>query len=679
MGLARCWYILLLITSVQSACRFPEVMYTKSNSHFYILSKNPRVTDKHHFQKVEAKDNTVTLSAMKSEERKVIDIVSYECLEKQYNNKYIVKILKDGHHAKYTCLQIFERTKWVVQWKMGGPTASLDNVSCRDSLLTLWDAPIVNRERAQSMDTWYDEESMKIDYQICPLTGGYILEWYNTTKGRYECIRNKAIPPYKYEHNCILGEGVLFHALEGHADCPTPVTPGGYKVKTKYSCFAFWEDSSYQYMLLDSTNWPKSTPHQMPCVRVPKVRRNAFEIHFFGDGICDSTVEVINTHDYVKMRLTKYKVRSLCGNDSPGCVAAACDFYGVATCRRKCNTCQNGAYAEVDFREDLQGKWLKQMDRVNDDVIEITGSNLKFPSMGEFINIGNTSETCMKGLMSPYRKGFSDENNGYENAIEYLLILDPFRSDGCSLHAVTVSLVNRSQAVLSIKISQSSMQKALRDGNVSHPTLQGDSQAMCYNTHYKQDANPLSDTYHRNSNGWYNLVRIDPPPTTVPCDMPKINSEKVVLKLLSGLTCSGTLTKTDLGSLNFTFDECETAENNTDFQYSNRTAYTIKCLANFKVKTEDNSNMNFAIVQSSDLKPGLKRDHVCWVFADNHPDVISWYPVSMCDVNSLTDTQWDLRYRLPVANLTISSGQAATQSTLPVQLLLIVFTMISLG
>ncbi len=666
--------VVLLGMSV-NACRYPDTMYTEGNKHFHIYSKDPTVTDEHYFQQVEAQGAMLTMSAMKyNQGYKVKDILTYECLAKEGTSKYIVKRIKHEDKDKFTCIEFVERSKSVIQWKIGRLVDKRKSVRCQDSFLQLWDAPLVNRKRAQLIETWYDKKKMKTDFNICPLTGGYNLEWYNATKDMYMCTNS--MPPYKYEHNCILAEGVLFHSSETFADkCPTPTTSKGYQVKQKYSCLGYWEDILYQYMLLDSENKPDEYKiHKLPCVRVPKYRGASFEIYFFADGICDSTIDISESKDYVKMRLTMYKVEGVCDDYSPACQSAACDYYGAVTCRNKCNACKNGAYEEMDFGDEFQGKWLRQVDRVADDFININGSRLSFPAMGEFINIGNTTNTCMKGFFTTYEIGFFDQKAGYHNAIEYLALLDPTTRQGCSTHAVSISMVNRSDSVLSFKISKSRMQRTLREYEGSQSFIRKDSSSMCYETKYEEDEAPLHDTYHKDASGWYNLVRVDPPPTTVACQMPTIMSKhnKIKLNLMSGVLCSGSLTKTGKGSLEFFFDHCETQPNSTtDFQFNLHTKYRMDCLANFRVKLTEKSFLNFAIAQSADLQTGLQHNYVCWMFGDSH-DVVSWYPISMCDTKSRTNSNWPLRYALPVANLTITStngGHSITRLDLPFKVL----------
>ncbi len=342
-------------------------------------------------------------------------------------------------------MEFIERTSYVFQWRLGGLTKSLGSVNCQDDQMILQDAALVNKKLAENIDTYYNRKTFKIKREVCPLTGGFILEWYNVTKQDFEC-KNQLLP-FKYENECIIGDGILFHSAERNSnECSAPVSPKGYNIKDKYSCFAHWEDSNYKYMLLKATEGIDylTCINDIPCMRIPKDIAITFEGYLFPDGTCDSSAALINSHDMIRMKFTKYRMQDECSDGSPHCMgldsAMEClEFYARATCRNTCSWCKDGhGYPEQTFPKEYQGKWLRQVQLVDDDVIHISGNNLKFPAMCDFINIGNTSTTCMKHFSSIHAP---DE-------MEYMLLLEPSKSDGCSLQSVRISFVSRSDSVL---------------------------------------------------------------------------------------------------------------------------------------------------------------------------------------------------------------------------------------
>lgn len=647
-------FLLLTFTSLMiTACKFPKVL--RGEGHYIIASKDPDLSKEHYFRKVKVTNSMITVSAMLFTDVVISDIATYKCLSKKGGNKYVVDVLKHGQDKQYACMAFIERTPYVVQWKIGKLTASRDTVSCDNQQMKLQDAPMVNAEKAENVDSWYNKKTGKIMRVVCPLKGGYLLEWYNSTKRRFEC--KDALPPFKYENDCITGEGVLFVSSEKmDGKCPRPVSPNGYKLREKYTCFANWEDDQYQYMLFNSKAQTAEEFQRFiakPCMRIPRKHGRNFEVYFFADGVCDSSEQPTNSKDYIRMKFRQHVLMDECSDDSPVCAGSnyntdkKCGLKISLTCRDSCGSCRDGVgYPRINFRDSFQGKWLRQVDRVTDDVIEISGSALNFPSMGKFFNMGSTQPPCMVGFTS-------------ENTIEYMLMLNVSETHGCGLHAVSISLVNRSESVLSYKISQSRLQDqgtwAQRANGRTY--INKNISPMCTQVKYEIDTQPLLDIYHKNRKGWYNLVRTFPPPTAVACDMIKHRDNALELNLISGLKCSGRVIKTSSGSLDITFSKCENNKkrqngDHVDFQYSTKKTYKANCLANFP----EVGPYNYSIIQSSDLQPGILKEFACWLFSGDSKNTIYWFPVSMCDTESLDHLKGGQSFRLPLANITMSDA-----------------------
>ncbi len=641
---------LLTMVDVLGACTFPAALYTDIG-HFEIMSKDLDVFQEHNYRQLEVSDNMITIKAMKYKYSAIVtDIVSFECVKKE-GKSFIVKILKHGENDMYRCMTFIERTSYVFQWKLGKLAKSHGSVSCQDEQMILQDAPLVNKKLAENIDTYYDRKTLKIKRAVCPLIGGFILEWYNVAKQDFEC--QNQLPPFKYENECITGDGILFHPSEVSInECPRPVSPNGYEVKEKYLCFAHWEDSAYYYMLLKST-YEMEHLYQtklVPCLRVPKIKMDIFEGYFFVDGVCDSTSTLSNSHDHIQMRFSKHNMEDECSDGSPVCPhlihSEKCHVHAHRfTCRQTCGWCKQGkGYPGETFREEFQGKWLRQVQLVDDDVITIFDKHLHFPAMGDFINIGNTSTTCMKMLFSMHAP----------REIEYMLMLNPSKSDGCSLQTVRMSFRSRSESVLTYKISQTLRQESSSLFEGQKTFLNPNAATKCYGANFAADNVPLYNSYHKDALGWYTLVRVDPPPTTVPCGWP-IHNANIQFSLLSGLVCSGTLAKTSVDSYEIYFVNCKHSVQNqhskgTSFKYNTRKSYRLQCLANYHVMMTENVRLNFTIIQSNDLEPGLQRKYACLVYGDDTDGTIYWYPVSLCDHESWTPS----RYMVSVANMTLS-------------------------
>ena len=158
------------------------------------------------------------------------------------NDTYVVQKDMQGYSAQYTCLQFVPRDTNVVQWRMSSWQHYQGDVSCNQDDLVLSEAPLVYYYLRS--DYWREDRNRGKDYVPCPLEGGYIMKWQDSS-GKYPC--NQVLSTLKLENECSPGEGLLFNGLGNGCELPHR------KLRKKYFCLSSWQEEGQTYMLLHNS------------------------------------------------------------------------------------------------------------------------------------------------------------------------------------------------------------------------------------------------------------------------------------------------------------------------------------------------------------------------------------------------------------------------------------------
>ncbi len=644
------YFVLLLMSSVgiicAENCLFPSAVYDKDNLGWVIYPKedvteldflNRRVFFNGHEMSL--------LYNLGDYARKTQVIYKYECLQekKSGKNKYLVKKVVKDDKDTFGCIQFLIRNINVVQLRVGPFSESQTSVKCNDRVLELWDAPMVYYHNT----FWTTTRGLQTQYQQCPLEGGYVVDWYNNS-GHLQC--QNVIPPLKFENECIIGEGMLFHpTIKNELDCKRPYSRKHYEIAAKMRCFAYWTEGPYTFMVLLDKH---GLGHENPCARFRTQHEDIFELDYFIDGLCLSTdIDPHSKSDkYIKLKLTKSPAVGLCSDDTEACSLLNCDdaeFYEVEGCRHSCGLCIDNnpykSYTKVAFPDQFQGKWLRQVFYRDDETWQFSGSTLIIPSYGEFVNLGSTQ--C--------------EEDGFYSTYSLVATFD----NGCSPRAVTLSMSSLSSSVLRYKISTTIIPNwGLDYEPEKYPgklhILSDNAAWWCVRDKHKMNDPPLYDAYTKSAIGSFNLVKINMPQPSVNCKVDFTNSH-FLFKLSTGDICSGLVRKSG-DKLIFKFSKCDPPENipQRNLFYDDRVnvsklsyqkSYEVECLADFTGAY----SRHFFITKSHDFGEILGRDYSCWIFSVRPVGSIYWFPQSMCD--SYTDIHINHAYnfKIPMVNMTV--------------------------
>ena len=158
------------------------------------------------------------------------------------NDTYVVQKNMEGYNAQYACLQFVPRDTNVIQWRMSSWQHHQSEVTCNQDDLVLNEAPLVYYYLRS--DYWKEPRNKGKDYTPCPLEGGYIMKWLDSS-GKFPC--DQVLSTLKLENECSPGEGLLFNGLGNGCELPHN------KLKKKYFCLASWQEEGYTYMLLHNS------------------------------------------------------------------------------------------------------------------------------------------------------------------------------------------------------------------------------------------------------------------------------------------------------------------------------------------------------------------------------------------------------------------------------------------
>ncbi len=648
-----CQFCLTIWLAPCKACRFPQTMYNTDPLYSWeIKSKDPHSRIDHWHQLVTFLRGEMKVELLLSmSPKETAWSYSYICKEKLDNEKYLVKRQRPGKSDKYTCLQFVERDLNVVQLKVGPLKKREDESLCKDETLFLLDAPLVYYHRF----FYADARNKRLEHKKCPIDGGYIVTWYNDT-GTPQC--KDTIPPYKVENECVLGEGLHFRNIDKHSKIcrgPDLLHDSMSGIDVHYDCLAFWEEGYYIFMILMTSQVTKYTN---PCIRFLTKHGDKFEAYFFKDGICDMTVDITESKSYIRMTFQKFLVHGACADETLACTALSRENCEVTLltdmCRHTCNLCPgNHGLNNQKLPDVYQGKWLRQIPGLSDEIWEIKGSNIHIPSLGDYKAVGESH--CL-GWFS-----FSQDLKGHN----YHLIAD--YQNGCTVRTSIISFVNRSESVISYKISQSIIPEFELEMRENHGwILNNNTEHWHCGVSFQQDKPPLYDKYRRNSNGWFNMVKLG----SNYAESCKLNSNLTNMRFKalfpSNNICAGDFKITADGKIKLTFKNCENAKysknpsEKTSLDIDLPESYEIKCLAKFQGPKDDVfPGLTFLVTESESMRKLVKTNYTCWVFdekEDTEEVKFYWLPVSLCDPSYAKHMlDWDKMKNagLPLANLTL--------------------------
>ncbi len=618
-----------------------------------IMSRDYDVTTQHAYRKVVFKGDTAVVQlVLDLYTGEVIHGYNYVCVEERDGPQYVVLKQQTEQEDLYCCLEFVMRSINVVQWKMGPSASSSNSVQCQNNM-KLISSPLVYYHT----DIWDENRMESWKYQICPLKGGFIVEWTNAS-GSSICMN--AISPLKLENECSIGEGLILKQFYQYdKGCHWPLDD---RINIPFMCYAFWNEGSYTFMIFVK-RYGAHISGLIRYMRIPTNYENEVvnTAYIIKDGICDVTDDVTESKSFVKLTLTRHVVHGMCADETPACDKRStldCSTHNVAmSCRNKCGLCAiNGDYRTQPFPAEYDGKWIKSMNPIADEIFEITkDGHIKIPFIGNFVNLGLSQ--C-KGV---YDLATVELGSG----ITKYTLLGIF-DNGCSVRTVILDLQTRSSSVMSYKITQTSIKEVDLETDKETGQLYLDpsnSEKWCMNSKYKDDTQPgLKGLYHKNNIEYFNLVRKELPPSGVNCNISRLTKSRFHLNFPSGEKCNGDIYQNE-DHLELTFDSCEfmrpSNQSLVGFDY---VTYNIQCIANFKSPYLD-ILQTYIFTSSPQLESILGRQFLCWIFNGTTDGTVYLFDTGSCDIYTAGRVDWEGKWNLPIANIswpesTIISGVA---------------------
>ena len=606
-------YVAPLLTLLEAACRFPSTLY-RNDANWRIMAPDyDREKDiPHAWRKLTLEAERIHVKYMQDNDQSTGGPdITYHCIDAMTEDDFVV-MWEEAEKVYFSCIRFIMRSDNVVQLKQAPPTRSKMPKMCNDDRMVMSDAPVIHYEESPGM-------AGGLASQECPLGGGYVVtQWYDE-QGKYGC-EDGTIPPLKIENACERGEGLFF--LGGSKDCPALHE----KLVTgkPYFCMASWTNGDHTFMVINQ-NAPNGL---VPCVRYPTNHGDMFTSHIFLDGVCDTTEEISKSANYRQLALRRFAADSICSDDTNACETrntGQCDFSIAKACRRSCDSCPNPApWASLSFPEQFQGTWEKDSFHLGKEEVQIGDRYIRIPSLGIYRTMGETVCSLKYSDQAPY--GLTNE------AKEYSLVQS--FTNGCSHRMNILLIVNRSEGVLSFRVSKPDIVDwplEVNEVNMKWQILKG-WERWCLRAHYELPQSTPRASFRTELNGWFNLVRTIPMAPKVNCTVPEINLEEFTMKLPSGQECAGLISQESGDTLEVSYTKCKSSGEGSAESTGIGQRSTFECLAAF----QGDSGRTFLITRTPhDLPNAANETFVCWVFSTGRNlGTIYWFRVSECDSNS---------------------------------------------
>ncbi len=647
-----------------SGCRFPPSMFTINPSQFWAMPQDYSSSTEHYFRGATFHANTMRVDYYQNHiNLHSVQTYIFECLQeyqsdymtKKDENKFVIRRKLHGVVGSdvYACLQFIFRDTNVVQLKQSALSITRDMKTCHNTTMSLLDSPMVYYHHHDLY--WNEDRNIHKIYKPCPLKGGYVVDWKNST-GHRMCKNH--INPFKVENECVLGEGLWFRPLDEYTPaCVLKRKYGfyqinGFSLNDHYRCLASWSVKGYTFMVLlqdNSLGFKKA-----PCMRYPTYHGGQFYLDVFVDGVCDVTKEITHSKDNFQLILRTHRVSTLCSDELPMCrrkyQRGRCqpqDVYAYIMCRETCNICQgSNPFPEVSFPEYLHGEWKKYLFHNEAETWLFTKTQLTISSLGTFLNMGRS-----------YCEMQSDVFN--EDQVEEYILLSMYEN-GCSARSSVLRVVRRGNIVVSYQLSSSELPAVAIKPEGSRWVVDSNPAAWCQYVGYIQDAPPLNDKHRKHSDGWFNLIKNmneNHRKTKIPitrCEIPLFELSTFHARLET-VNCTGLLRTTSAGIMQAEFNLCTddrySYTQNTDDSPFLHFKYHISCLSTF----EGARNKTFLIAMSMSLYPYTENNtFTCWIL-DLITNQVQIYPPGICDSNTGSDFTHYTLYKKPIISLSLTA------------------------
>ena len=551
---------------------------------------------------------------------------TYHCIDTEEKDEYVL-MWETTSGVKFRCVKFLVRGPNVIQWIVSqiGPRRP---GMCDMGRMGMQDSPMVYYDEIGGMDLSGDSKPNP----KCPLSGGYVVrQWYNENGD--EGCEEDSIPPLKIENACEEGEGLYF--LGGSKTCLSPHEK--ILIGRQYQCIASWTFDKYTFMMIE-----QSQPNGLlPCLRFTTGHGQRFTMHVFLDGVCDSSDSISHSRVYRQMVLAMFPAIGICSDDTPACAVkdtSKCGHLMAKSCRQSCRSCASDAsWLELTFPEQFHGVWLKDSDHLGRENVTIDKLHITIPSLGTYRTMGETDCSRRKPVRAPY--GLTSEAKEYSLVQTFM--------NGCSHRMSVLQIVNRSDSVLSFRVSKPGVvdwHLVVNEVSFLWQIMSG-WEKWCDKVTYEQPQVTPTASARTELTGWFNLVQEDADAVTVNCSLPEKIPEQFTMHLPSGQQCNGVITQDGADSLQVSYKDCKSSG-----ALPSGGSHAIEQLAKFECLAAflGDSGRTFLVTRTPKEFPNaVNETHICWVFSTGQSlGNVYWFRVSDCDGTSDVYAQRGFRQEL---------------------------------
>ena len=535
--------------------------------------------------------------------------VTYACIEQLSDGKYLVTKQQPDREHLYQCVQFVVRSDTVVQWRLSAESEVHSALLCDDHSLKLQEAPFVYY---RVPNHWDASITRQRQYVPCPLEGGYFIsQWGNST---HESTCRDNIPPSKLESECSKGDGIRYQT--GNGGCTLPFADGRAE---QLFCLATWENSEFMFSIVVA----KDVANKVSCMRYPASHGHSFTAHIFTDGVCHMGYDVQTNPWQRSITMSPHIETSLCGDDTQACVMnrrLKCNETISRACRETCDACPHPApWENIKISRAFHGRWVLFRELGLSHEVGINEKTIEIPTLGKF-EVFSVNACPSTG---------SDVTSGKKRYV----FLTNFEN-GCSPRLTAIELFKRSDAVISLRISESVQGKYTmsRSNEGQGYTLTG-WKDWCHDLHFQLGPIAHDDSFRTDASGWYNLIHKDRTSVLHQCTFPE-SLQRMRLALTSGsVNCTAKVEQESQNGFNVKLEACQSQVSKAeDAQPSESigSPISLQCLASFGGRSRGTQYFITRTISEARIADQM---FMCWSL---DLDGLSGYllPVSDCDDNS---------------------------------------------